>query len=312
MSDERERIEERRAPRTPKNKVLRVIRALLMPPGCVVALAVPVICALMVWVFLFDNKGNPLSYVAYAVSAYLFTILVIWVVRDVPAQRAIAFARRNPHVSRLMDDEDMRRRLFVFIGVVVDVLWALGNLVLGIAWLSVWFITLGIYCLVFGLMRGALLYELRKSAACTTSEQARVSRICGIMLIASVLVLSGIVTLIMIGEGSIRYDKITVIAVATFTFFSLISSIVGLVRLRSHENLLVGTNCRVNLAIALVSLFTLEIGMFSAYATADDADLVFVMPIITGAAIASVLCIMGVITVCLANRTLADQDSECD
>ena len=114
---------------------------------------------------------------------------------------------------------------------------------LGIAWLSVWFITLGIYYLVFGLMRGALLYELRKSAACTTSEQARVSRICGIMLIASVLVLSGIVTLIMIGEGSIRYDKITVIAVATFTFFSLISSIVGLVRLRSHENLLVGTNC---------------------------------------------------------------------
>ena len=211
-----------------------------------------------------------------------------------------------------MDDEDLRRRLFVFIGVVVDVLWALGNLVLGIAWLSVWFITLGIYYLVFGLMRGALLYELRKSAACTTSEQARVSRICGIMLIASVLVLSGIVTLIMIGEGSIRYDKITVIAVATFTFFSLISSIVGLVRLRSHENLLVGTNCRVNLAIALVSLFTLEIGMFSAYATADDADLVFVMPIITGAAIASVLCIMGVITVCLANRTLADQDSECD
>lgn len=187
MSDERERIEERRAPRTPKNKVLRVIRALLMPPGCVVALAVPVICALMVWVFLFDNKGNPLSYVAYAVSAYLFTILVIWVVRDVPAQRAIAFARRNPHVSRLMDDEDMRRRLFVFIGVVVDVLWALGNLVLGIAWLSVWFITLGIYYLVFGLMRGALLYELRKSAACTTSEQARVSRICGIMLILSLI-----------------------------------------------------------------------------------------------------------------------------
>ena len=70
MSDERERIEERRAPRTPKNKVLRVIRALLMPPGCVVALAVPVICALMVWVFLFDNKGNPLSYVCLLYTSY--------------------------------------------------------------------------------------------------------------------------------------------------------------------------------------------------------------------------------------------------
>lgn len=307
-----ESIDEKGANQTPKEKVLRIAQTLLMPPRLVIVLAVPVICVLMVWVLLFDNKDNPVSYAAYVISAYLFAVLVIWVVRDVPAQRAIAFARRNPHVSRLMDDEDMRRRLFVFIGVVVDVLWALGNLVLGIAWLSVWFITLGIYYLVFGLMRGILLHELRKSAECTTREQARVSRICGIMLISSVLILSGIVTLIMVGEGSIRYDPITVIAVATFTFFSLTVSIVGLVRLRSHENLLVGANCRVNLAIALVSLFTLEIGMFSAYATADDAQLVFVMPIITGATIAIVLCIMGAITVRLANRTLADSAGECD
>lgn len=312
MNDGHERIETGSAPRTPKDGALRIMRALLIPPGIVVALAVPVICALMAWVFLFDNKDNPLSYAAYAVSAYLLTTLVIWVVRGVPAKRVVSLARRNSHVSRLIDDEDIRRLLFVFIGVVVDVLWAIGNLVLGIAWLSVWFITLGIYYLVFSLMRGALLYELRKSAACTTSERARVSRLCGIMLIASVFVLSGIVTLIMTGEGSIRYDQITVIAVAAFTFFSLISSIVGLVRLRSHENLLVVTNCRVNLAIALVSLFTLEIGMFSAYATTDNAELVFVMPIITGAAIAIVLCIMGVITVRRANRMIVDNASECD
>ena len=156
---------------------------------------------LMVWVFLFDNKGNPLSYVAYAVSAYLFTILVIWVVRDVPAQRAIAFARRNPHVSRLMDDEDMRRRLFVFIGVVVDVLWALGEPGAGDR-------------MAFRVVHntGHLLPRIRSDARCPAlrvaqerrvhdERTARVSRICGIMLIASVLVLSGIVTLIMIGEG---------------------------------------------------------------------------------------------------------------
>lgn len=312
MTGERERIEAGGAPRAPKDRALRIMRALLMPPGIVIALAAPIICALMAWVFLLGNKDNPLSYAAYAVSAYLLTILVIWTVRGAPAKRVVSLARGSSHVSRLMDDEDIRRLLFVSIGVVVDVLWAIGNLVLGIAWLSAWFTTLGIYYLVFGLMRGILLHELRKSAECTTREQARVSRICGFMLISSVFILSGIVTLIMVGEGSIRYDPITVIAVATFTFFSLAVSIVGLVRLRSHENLLVGTNCRVNLAIALVSLFTLEIGMFSAYATANDAELVFVMPIITGATIAIVLCIMGAITVRLANRTLADGASECD
>lgn len=284
--------------------VRNIIRKLFRPPGIVVALAPAAIAALMGWVFLLGNEESPLSYAIYAVSAYLFVVLCIWVACDLPAHKARSLARRNPYCRRFLDDEDTRRQAFVFVGIVIDVVWAIGNLALGAFQASVWFATLGVYYLVFGLMRCALFVNLRNGTSCTIKEQARTSRICGVALMASVLVLSGIVTLIMTGKGTIRYGQITVIAVATFTFFALISSIVGLLRLCAHENMLVATNCRVNLAIALVSLFTLEIGMFSTYATADDAELVFVMPIITGAVIAILLFSLGLTTVAKANRAL--------
>lgn len=286
-------------------RINTIIRKLLRPSGVIVALAPVAVALMMCWVFMLGNEGHPLSYVAYAASAYLFAVICIWVVKDVPARKASALIRCNPHCARFLDDEDLRRQSFVLVGIVIDVLWAVGNLALGAFQASVWFIALGVYYLVFGLMRCALFVNLRKGMSCTGKEQARTSRACGIVLIGSVLILSGIVTLIMTGDGTIRYDQIIVIAVATFTFYSFISSIVGLVRLRAHENLLVSTNCRVNLSIALVSIFTLEIGMFSAFATADDAPLVFIMPIITGMVIALALVILGTMTIARANRELS-------
>lgn len=286
------------------SRIRNVLRALFHPPAAVVALAPMAIAAMMTWVFAFGNQSHPLAYVAYACSAYLLAVACVWVACDVPSKRVASLVRKSDFGTLLLDDADFRRQVFVFCGIIVDVLWAVGNLVLGVWWTSVWFITFGVYYLTFGLMRCALFINLRSGTSCTEREQARTARVCGCLLTASVFVLSGMVTLSMTGDGSICYDEITVIAVAVFTFYSLISSLAGFVRLRAHENMLVVTNCRVNLAIALVSLFTLEIGMFSAFATADDALLVFVMPIVTGACIALALCALGIVTVVKANRVL--------
>ena len=110
----------------------------------------------------------------------------------------------------------------------------------------------------------------------------------------SVSMFSGIVTLAMHDQDSLVYPDIMVYGIATFTFYSLVCAIVGFVRSRGEADVLMRTNCRVSLSIALISVFTMQISMFHAFAKPEDATLVFVMPILTGTAIALTILLMGI------------------
>lgn len=204
--------------------------------------------------------------------------------------------------SRIVRDQEYRRYLGVKGGFAIDAVWAVVNLVIGILQASVWFITLGAYYMVFGIMRILLLSHLKDESKGAPDAVRRIERICGIMLLISIFVLSGIVTLVMKNMGSFEYDEILVYAMATFAFYSLISSIVSYVKLRKRGDVIAITNSRVNLAIALVSIFAVEIAMLTAFGTADDAELRFIMPILTGTGIAIVIGLLGVRSILGSNR----------
>lgn len=106
------------------------------------------------------------------------------------------------------------------------------------------------------------------------------------MLLLSVFVLSGIVTLVMKDVGNFEYHEYMVYAMATFAFYSLTTSIISYVKMRKNGDVVAITNSRVNLAIALVSIFAVEIALLTVFGTAEDAQLRFIMPILTGTGIA--------------------------
>lgn len=66
------------------------------------------------------------------------------------------------------------------------------------------------------------------------------------LLLLSAFVLSGIVCLVMKGEGGFAYEGYLIYAVAAFAFYSLIVSIVNYARLRKHEDQLVIMNCHIS------------------------------------------------------------------
>lgn len=294
------------------SKAGAALKPLFTPPLPVVVLGVPVIAALMAWVFLLGNEGSPLSYVAFVISAYLLIVLCIAFARCSFFGWLDKTLRRNEHVIRILDDPDLRRKIGIAGGLCIDIFWAAANLVFGVKDVSVWLITLGVYYLVFALARGLVLTRLHTTQRQTDETSYKIERICGALLLISTFVLSGIVTLTITGDGSFIYSGLLIYAVATYAFYALISSIVGFFRLRKHEDPLIVANARINLAIALVSLFALEIAMFSEFATEQDAALVFVMPILTGAVIAVILIIMGVHSIINASASLNSMKSKID
>lgn len=197
-------------------------------------------------------------------------------------------------VNRAIRDKRYRRYLAIKIGFAIDALWAVTNLVLGVLQASVWFVTLGAYYLVFGIMRIVLLSHLKGEPEEHADSLRRMERTCGIMLLVSIFVLSGIVTLVMKDMGGFVYNEILIYAMTTFAFYSLISSIVSYAKLRKRDDMIALMNNRVNLAIALVSIFAVEIAMLTAFGKADDAQLRFIMPILTGTGIAVTIGYLGV------------------
>ncbi len=196
--------------------------------------------------------------------------------------------------AKAIYNQGYRRLLGMKVGFVVDAVWAVANLTLGILQASVWFITLGAYYMIFSIIRMMLLLSSRWKPDIHADTPRRIERFCGIMLLVSIFILSGIVTLVMKDLGGYEYGGVLIYAMATFAFYSLTSSIVSFVKLRKCDDIIAIVNSRVNLAIALVSIFAVEIAMLTAFGTAEDAQLKFVMPILSGASIAIVIGFLGV------------------
>lgn len=266
----------------------------LNPPTFVAVLSVPAIALLLTWVFAFGNEGHPLACIAYVASAYLLAVLCIAIAKGSPVKRAKSFAERSATAKRLMEDRSYRQRSSAKMSLAIDALWAVANLTAGVLEASVWLITLGVYYMLLSLMRGVVMSRMRSSLM---QGDAVAMRVCGIAMIASALALSGIVTLTMKGQGGFSYDGYFIYAVAAFAFYSLTIAVVNYVRSRNASTEMERMLARINLSVALVSMFALEAAMFVEFGTAQDSDARFILSVLTGAVVAAALVFMGAVSI---------------
>ena len=198
------------------------------------------------------------------------------------------------YARRLMTDAELRRHGGLAGGVAVDGAWAVLNLGLGALEQSVWLVTIGAFYLLATVMRLLLLFQMRRQPPCSRQTALRVQRLCGALMLLSVFVLSGVVTLVMKGLGSFTYEGYLVYAYACYAFYAIVSSGISYGKLRQHPDPLVVTNCRVRLCVAMMAIFALETALLGAFSGPEDADLNFIMPILTGTAIALAFAYLGI------------------
>lgn len=278
------------------------------PPTPVLVLGFVASIALVIWVLATGQDDYSLIAIAsYALSGYFSVAVCVAIVKINLPGRGLQLLRAVPFAPRLMDDEVFRSRVSAAFALALNTAWAVGNLAVGIYSASVWFITLGVYYAFLTIMRAMVVVEIgRIDVSVNPRGVARVLRISGILLIVSVVVLSGVVTLVMVRQGSFNYPGYFVYAYAAYTFYSLAISIVNCVRWRRHENPLMTMNTRINLSIALVTLFAMEIAMLAAFSGSEDTQLQFVAPVLTGAGVAAALCWLGVSSLLQAKRIMRE------
>ncbi len=245
---------------TPK----KLAKALLFPHISVALILIPASVAFLVYSMLNYDSASLIACVSYALSAYTLTV---WCVR-IPS--LIVFFKtlkeENKYVRRWYGDEPWRLKVSLYSSLLFNISYACFNLFLGYYHSTFWFYSLAVYYLSLALMRFFLLRYTRKN---TPGEKMRSEltryRACGWILLFMNLAVSLMIFFMVYWNRTFIHHEITTIAIAAYTFTTLITAIIGLIKQRKVNSPILSAAKSISLASACVSMLTLESTMLTTF-----------------------------------------------
>lgn len=246
----------------------------------------------LAWVFLTGHETRWIAYPLYVLSFYTLTVLCIWAVpRIVKGVKA----REEKGKTVTLADKKRRFRRSLIQGMVMNLVYALFQMIMGYFTRSAWTGSQGAYQLIMALIHVVLLYYDRKMEK-EEDLQARWRtgwngfQVCGIFLLILHLTMTGLVFQ-MVWKGETEHDnEILVIGVAAYTFYKLAMAIIRVVQYRKNASPLMGAARNIDLSEALMNLFTLQASLLSIFSTAGQEGFRFLMNTLFGGAV----CLMAV------------------
>ena len=188
--------------------------------------------------------------------------------------RILKFAK-NPYTSLLL-----------------NVLYAVGNCVLGFLAHSWWFITVGAYYAVLTVTRYSVL-QVRRKANGNYDTELFARRITGILLVVLSFCIIGVNILSALKERGRSFHEIVMITIAAYTFTKITISIIGMVKARHSESPVLKTLRNISLADACVSIYTMQRSMLVSFQGMEAAD-ILLLNILTGTAVWILVLLLGV------------------
>lgn len=260
----------------------------LLYPGKWLTILIPLIgFGLLIAVFYFELPESPLIYCSYV---FAFYGLVVLCAGSIPLIRKWIHAYREQKVRKPVH---IRRSLVRSLS--INICYGGFNLLSGAVYRSAWLISTGIYYLILSLIRIVLVqYEKKQTQTDDPAEKLRVGwggfQLCGIlMFLLNVTMCGMIVQMIWHGKGS-HYPELMVYAVATYTFYRLVTAIIRVIQSRGNHNPIDGAARNISLTAAMMSLYSLQTAMLSAFGS--DAQFQHLMNSLSGGAVC-VLVVLG-------------------
>lgn len=214
--------------------------------------------------------------------------------------------RLNGHarhlIRRYRQDLPFQARLSLLGSTVFNLCYALFKLGFGLYYRSFWFGAIAVYYLLLAVIR-AFLFGMSHRTSENLSHEYRVARSCGWLLFALNLALSAVTVQMVLDGKGYHYPGYLIFAAAAYAFYTATMSIVQLVRFRKLKSPVLSASKVLNLAVALVSMLSLQTAMFASFG--DGAINQRAMNALTGGAVCVLIFILAALLVAGANRQLS-------
>lgn len=212
---------------------------------------------------------------------------------------------RSERAARYLDDPLFRAEINLYFGTAVNALYIFIKFFTGVVLRSGWLIAFALYYVVLTVLRASLVNYVRQhEMKRDVRAEYRRYRLVGILLLGLNVVLSGIISRMIAHNDAYDYPGILIYAMAAYTFYAVILSVIALVRFRKHGSPILSAIKVVNLTAALVALLSLEAAMLQRFGDADDSYFRGMMIGLSGLGVSLILLSMSIYMILHASRKL--------
>ncbi|MBD5383996.1 MAG: hypothetical protein HDR72_03235 [Ruminococcaceae bacterium] len=253
-------------------------------------------------VAIFKIEIPALQYLSYVSSAYALIITITAFPRFIAfvkltKRRVIESAfmkkiRGTAFGERFFGDIRFRTELSMYGSLIINFLYIAIKLFSGIYYRSVWFVSLAAYYILLAIMRFILLHKNKKSVMTMETELKRY-RLCGIMLLIMNQALVGIVIFMVHQNKGFDYPGLLIYAMAAYSFYSIITAVINLVKFRKRGSPLLSAAKVINLVAAMVSVLSLETAMLAQFGGDNDMEFRRLMTGLTGGGVCIIVIAMA-------------------
>ena len=240
-----------------------ILYRFLHPPKWVLLFLPPIVFAVLTYVLLFGKKGMP-AYLTYGMSAYCLMIWVLSIPQLYRKAKAYIVRRLNGTVfgRNYLGDPAFRGRISICQGMAVNFLYVVFRIFIGIRYASVWAITIAVYYLLLGLVRLSLILSYRGR---TAKSELRCYRRTAWLLFALNIPMGSMILLMVLTDSGYSYPGYVIYLSALYTFYTVILSVVNLVRFRKLGSPILSAAKVLNFVAALMSLLGLQTAMIAQF-----------------------------------------------
>ena len=271
----------------------KILRKFLFPHTAIVVLSVPIAAALLIYAFAYKNANVVIAYISYVFSAYSLTI--VCAKSPILFQKIKRAKNRNKYITIYQSDAQLRVTISLYSSVVLNILYALLQLFSGFHFHSIWFYALAGYYTLLAIMRFFLLKDARRIVAGQNKfYEFLLYRLCGILLLMMNSTLGVIVFYIVWQNKGFEYHYIYTIAMAAYTFTTMILAVMNVIKYRRFESPLMRAARAISLAAAMVSILSLETAMLTAFGEPGTESFRQIITAITGAAVCLLVLAMAI------------------
>ncbi len=184
--------------------------------------------------------------------------------------------------TRLVNDSKLGTETKAVIGLIINVAFAMYNGILGIASHSVWFVAVCIYYLILAVMRFSAVLNSKKN---TLQKEQLALSMPGVMLIILSILLGRIYYLSLSMNVASKFGEITMITVATYTFYKITMAVIRAIKDKKKAYPTVIAIHSIGYCEAAVSLLNMQRSMLITFGTDMPKTEITVLNACTGMAV---------------------------
>lgn len=248
---------------------------LLFPHTFIIFLLFNLSVILLLYAFCDENCPELVAYISYFVSAYTLTVVCARMPGIIKKIKMRLYD--NKYANRYLTEKELRIRISLYGGLVLNSCFAVFKVVMGAMYQSKWLFAMAGYNMILSGMRFVLVYRDQTDRKKETDYEKRLDglhsyKVCGWLMLLLNSAISVIVIMVVFHNQNISYPGFMIYAIAAFTFYCLTMAIINMVKYWHRHNPVFSAIKRIEMAKALVSIFTLQVAMITQFGAADGFD----------------------------------------